>query len=75
MKKIDLYTLDNLVATLMDKSIFYRVVKVSSSEFLLTKGTCVFFTLMPDREHRTNIDAEFLEKIMQLEVESYESGC
>ena len=71
----DVYNMDDLVAMLMDKSLSHRIVRIRSSEFVLTKGMCVFITLMPDREHLTNIDAEFLEKIMQLEVESYESGC
>ena len=72
---VELHTIDDLVATLMDKSLSHRIVRISSEEFVLSKGTCVFITLMPDREHRTNIDAKFLEKIMELEVESYESGC
>lgn len=73
-RSVDVYNMDDLVAMLMDKSLTHRIVRIRSSEFVLTKGICVFITLMPDREHRTNIDAEFLEKIMQLEVESYESG-
>lgn len=74
-ESVDVYNMDDLVAILMDKSLSHRIVRIRSSEFVLTKGTCVFFTLMPDREHRTNIDSEFMEKIMELEVESYESGC
>ena len=74
-ESVDVYNMDDLVAMLMDKSLTHRIVRISSSEFVLTKGMCVFITLMPDGDHLTNIDAEFLEKIMQLEVESYESGC
>ena len=74
-KSVDVYNMDDLVAILMDKSLSHRIVRIRSSDFVLTKGICVFFTLMPDREHLTNIDAEFIEKIMELEVESYESGC
>ena len=69
-----LYTLDDIVSLLMDKSIFYRVVKVSSAEFRHEKGISVSFTLAPDKEHRTNIDAEFMERIMELEVKPDESG-
>lgn len=71
---VDVYNMDELVSMMMDKSLSHRIVRISSSEFVLTKGICVFITLMPDREHRTNIDSEFMEKIMELEVESYESG-
>ena len=66
--KVELETLDEIVSLLMDKSIFYRVVKVSSADFLLEKRICVSFTLSPDREYKTNIDAEFMERIMELEV-------
>jgi len=72
---VEVYNMDDLVATLMDKSLSYRIVRISSFEFVYTKGMGVRFMLMPDKDHRTNIDSEFLEKIMQLEVESYESGC
>lgn len=74
-ESVDVYNMDDLVAILMDKSLVHRIVRISSSDFVLTNGMCVFITLMPDGEHRTNIDDEFMEKIMQLEVKSYESGC
>ena len=73
-RSVDVYNMDDLVAMLMDKSLVHRIVRISSSEFILTKGMCVFFTLMPDKDHRTNIDSEFMERIMRLEVKSYESG-
>ena len=65
---VDVYNMDDLVAMLMDKSLSHRIVRIRSSEFVLTKGMCVFITLMPDRDHLTNIDAEFMERIMELEV-------
>lgn len=71
--KVELETLDEIVSLLMDKSIFYRVVKVSSAEFLLEKRICVSFTLSPDMEYKTNIDADFMERIMELEVRPDES--
>ena len=73
--KVELDTLDEIVSLLMDKSIFYRVVKVSSADFLFEKRICVSFTLSPDREYRTNIDADFMERIMELEVKPDESWC
>ena len=72
--KVELDTLDGIVSLLMDKSISYRVVKVSSADFLFEKRICVSFTLSPDREYRTNIDADFMERIMELEVKPDESG-
>ena len=66
--KVEIDTLDGIVSLLMDKSISYRVVKVSSAEFLLEKRICVSFTLSPDKEYKTNIDADFMERIMELEV-------
>lgn len=66
---IELHTLDELVSLLMDKSISYRVVQVSSAEFLYyEKRLCVSFKLSPDREYKTNIDAEFMERVFRLEV-------
>ena len=73
--KVELETLDEIVSLLMDKSIFYRVVKVSSADFLFEKRIYVSFTLSPDREYRTNIDADFMERIMELEVKPDESWC
>ena len=66
--KVELDTLDGIVSLLMDKSISYRVVKVSSADFIFEKRICVSFTLSPDREYNTNIDADFMERIMELEV-------
>lgn len=71
---VDFFNMDDLVSMLMDKSLTHRIVRVRSVDFILTFGSCVVFTLMPDKENRTNIDAEFMEKIMQLEVKPYESG-
>lgn len=65
---IELDTLDGIVSLLMDKSIFYRVVKVSSAEILYEKQLCVSFTLSPDMEYKTNIDADFMERVFRLEV-------
>lgn len=70
--KVELDTLDGIVSLLMDKSVFYRVVKVSSADFLFEKRICVSFTLSPDSEYKTNIDAEFMERIMELEVKQDE---
>ena len=65
----ELDTLDELVSLLMDKSISYRVVQVSSAEFLYyEKRLCISFKLSPDREYKTNIDAEFMERVFRLEV-------
>lgn len=66
------FNIDELVSRLMDLSLTQRIVKISSSDFVFTKGMAVFFSVMPDKDHLTNIDAEFMEKIMKLEVEPYE---
>ena len=71
---VELDTLDEVVSLLMDKSISYRVVKVSSAEFFCEKRICVSFTLYPDREYKTNIDADFMERVFRLEVKPDESG-
>ena len=64
------YDVDELVSRLMDLSLTRRIVKISSSAFIFSRGMAVFFTVMPDKDHLTNIDAEFMEKILKLEVES-----
>ena len=52
-EKLELYTLDDLMATLMDKSLCYRVVKVNSGSVWCRGmwGLCVIITLMQDGEY------------------------
>ena len=64
---VELYTLDEVVSLLMDKSVFYRIVAVRSFEILHNR-ICVNFTLSPDKEFKTNIDIDFMEKLMKLEM-------
>ena len=64
---VEFYTLDEVVSLLMDKSVFYRIVAVKSFEILHNR-ICVNFTLSPDKERKTNIDIDFMEKLMKLEM-------
>ena len=64
---VEFYTLDEVVSLLMDKSVFYRIVAVKSFEILHNR-ICVNFTLSPDKEFKTNIDIDFMEKLMKLEM-------
>ena len=64
---VELYTLDDAVSLLMDKSVFYRIVSVRSFEIIQDR-ICVNFTLAPDKERKTNIDIDFMEKLMKLEM-------
>ena len=64
---VEFYTLDEVVSLLMDKSIFYRIVNMRSSITPFMNGL-VMFTLSPDKEFRTNIDADFMEELMKLEM-------
>lgn len=60
-----LWRKDETILKLMDLSLQYRVVNVSSSDFGVSgKGTIIRFTVMPDKECQTNIDGEFMEQIM-----------
>lgn len=68
---VEVYNMDDLVAMLMDKSLSYRIVRISSFEFVFTKGIGVRFMLMPDKDHRTNIDAEFMEHVLRLELQEF----
>lgn len=61
-----LFNLDDVVGRLMDLSISHRIVKVSSANFTWNGGTLVVFRVMPDPDYRTNIDAEFMDRIMRL---------
>ena len=69
---VEFYTLDEVVSLLMDKSVFYRIVAVKSFEILHNR-ICVNFTLSPDKERKTNIDIDFMEKLMKLEMMHDES--
>ena len=69
---VELYSLDDVVSLLMDKSIFYRIVNMRSSITPFMNGL-VMFTLSPDKEFRTNIDADFMEELMKLKVKHDES--
>ena len=64
---VEFYTLDEVVSLLMDKSVFYRIVAVKSFEIIHDR-ICVNFTLFPDKECKTNIDIDFMEKLMKLEM-------
>ena len=64
---VELYTLDDVVSLLMDKSVFYRIVAVRSFE-IIPERIFVSFTLFPDKERKTNIDIDFMEKLMKLEM-------
>lgn len=66
--KEEFSSVDDLVGRLMDKSITHRVVKVSIDNFVFGDGLRARFVLTPDRFNQTNIDAEFMERIMELEV-------
>ena len=65
---VELYSLDDVVSLLMDKSIFYRIVNVRSSINPFSNGLYVMFALSPDKEFKTNIDVDFMEKLMKLEM-------
>ena len=69
-ENIELYTLDDLMATLMDKSLCYRVVKVNSGSVWCRGmwGICVIITLMQDGEYQTNIDADLMEKLLEMTI-------
>lgn len=69
---VELYTLDDVVSLLMDKSVFYRIVAVRSFE-IIPERIFVSFTLFPDKERKTNIDIDFMEKLMKLEMMNDES--
>ena len=66
--KIELDTLDEISSLLMDKSVFHRIVHVSSSGIPFMNGLRVMFTLSPDKECKTNIDVDFMEKLLKMEV-------
>ena len=69
---VELYTLDDVVSLLMDKSVFYRIVNVRSFEIIHDR-ICVSFTLFPDKERKTNIDIDFMEKLMKLNMFDYDT--
>ena len=46
---VELYSIDDVVSLLMDKSVFYRIVAVRSFEIIHDR-ICVNFTLSPDKE-------------------------
>jgi len=73
--KEEFFSVDDLVGRLMDKSITHRVVKVSADNFVFGNGIRLRLVLTPDRFNQTNIDAEFMERIMELGVKPDESGC
>ena len=58
--------LDDVVGRLMDLSLSHRIVKVSSAAFSYNDGMLVVFRVMEDKDCRTNIDAELLERITRL---------
>ena len=60
------FNLDDVVGRLMDLSISHRIVKVSSANFTGNRGTLVVFRVMQDPDFKTNIDAEFMDRIMRL---------
>ena len=61
---------DETILRLMDLSLRYRVVNVSSSDFGVSgKGIIVRFTAMIDKECQTNIDGEFMERIIGMRFE------
>lgn len=70
-ERIELYTLDDFMATLMDKSLCYRVVKVNAGSVWCRGGMwgiCVIITLTPDGEYQTNIDADLMEKLLEMTI-------
>ena len=69
---VEFYTLDEVVSLLMDKSVFYRIVAVRSFE-IIHERICVSFTLFPDKECKTNIDIDFMEKLMKLNMFDYDT--
>ena len=59
-----------VMAKLMDLSLTHRVVNISSSNYgVIGNGICVRVTVMPDEKCQTNIDAEFMERIMGMRFE------
>lgn len=66
------FDVGDIVARLMDLSLTHRIVKVSSEGFVFTKGMCVTFGVMPDKDHMTNIDEEFMDRIMRLNFDGFE---
>lgn len=65
-KDENLYSLDELLARLMDLSLTHRMARIHMVEFVFTKGMCVTFVLREDKNNLTNIDVEFMDKIMKL---------
>ena len=65
---VELYSLDDAVSLLMDKSIFYRIVNVRSFINPFSNGLYVMLALSPDKECKTNIDSDFMEELMKLKV-------
>ena len=61
------YSIDELLARLMDLSLTHRMARIYMDEFAFLKGMCVTFTLKEDKFNLTNIDVEFMDKIMKLE--------
>ena len=56
----------DIAGRLMDLSMSHRIVKVSQASWTWKSGMVVVFRVMPDPDYRTNIDLEFMEKIMKL---------
>ena len=65
---LEIYTLDDLMATMMDKSFLYQVVKVNAGDLWAHGRICVIITLTPAREYQTNIDGEFMESLSELTI-------
>ena len=59
-----------VMAKLMDLSLSHRVVNITSSNYgVVGNGICVCVTVTPDKECQTNIDAEFMERILGMRFE------
>lgn len=62
---------EDVVARLMDLSFTHRIVNISYGNVKFTKDSsiCVNLTVIPDKEYQTNIDGEFMERIMEMRFE------
>jgi hypothetical protein len=59
-----LYSVDDLLLLLMEKSMFYRIVGIRWDILRRPLGlTCIKIRLAPDKNNMTNIDCEFIEAI------------
>ena len=64
----EINNIDEFVGRLMELSLSHRIVKISRGFFIYSTSMHVSFTLMKDNEFQTNIDEEFMNNIMGLNL-------